>query len=77
MAHAKSLGGLAHGVALTLSAATLHAGSIVVFRRQQAHPNGSPSPRIMMTIQLIVSAIISSGFVNPSGTRRGNLSGTH
>lgn len=54
------IGSLAFGVALTLIAATLYAGSIVVVRREQAHPNGSPSPLVIVTIQLITGAVITA-----------------
>lgn len=48
------------GVGLTLAAATLYAGSIIVVRSQQARSHAVPSPLVIITIQLIAGAIITS-----------------
>lgn len=55
-----SITGLLLGVGLTLVSATLYAGSIVVVRSQQALSHSAPSPLVIITIQLIAGAIITS-----------------
>lgn len=57
---AGNVGELLLGVALTLSAAVLYAGSIVVVRRQQARAHAAPSPLVIIAIQLTAGAIITS-----------------
>lgn len=52
--------GLIVGVLLTLAAATLYAASIVVVRHQQASRTLAPSPLVIITIQLIAGAVITS-----------------
>ncbi|WP_162144913.1 DMT family transporter [Arthrobacter castelli] len=56
----ENMGNLLLGVVLTLVAATLYAASIVVVRRQQALAHGAPGPLVIITIQLIAGAVITS-----------------
>lgn len=53
-------GALLVGVGLTLVAATAYAGSIVVVRAQQGRTGSAPSPLVIVTIQLIAGAVITS-----------------
>lgn len=53
-------GALLVGVGLTLVAATAYAGSIVVVRAQQGRAGSAPSPLVIVTIQLIAGAVITS-----------------
>lgn len=53
-------GALLIGVGLTLVAATAYAGSIVVVRAQQGRVGAAPSPLVIVTIQLIAGAVITS-----------------
>lgn len=53
-------GAMMLGVGLTLVAATAYAGSIVVVRAQQGRVGRAPSPLVIITVQLIAGAIITS-----------------
>ncbi len=56
----REAGALVLGVGLTLVAATVYAGSIVVVRAQQGRARPAPSPLVIITIQLIAGAVITS-----------------
>ncbi|TQO20642.1 threonine/homoserine efflux transporter RhtA [Rhodoglobus vestalii] len=59
-ANGENVHSLLIGVSLTLVAATLYAASIIVVRHQQARRQAAPSPLVIITIQLIAGAIVTS-----------------
>ncbi|WP_462418827.1 DMT family transporter [Kytococcus sp. Marseille-QA3725] len=60
-------GALWIGIGLTLLAATLYAGSIVVMRSQQ-HAEEAPHPLVIVTVQLLAGALVTSPALALQGT---------